>query len=109
MSLYPEGTAPLPMDDVQRAANKANVLARQTLGQNGAYCNDGGYTTGEYCAIQCLTDCTFDFLDTTQGSGPNSPFDYIVANGTILPAGTIIYGSFTYISNTLGTWIAYKA
>jgi hypothetical protein len=104
MALYPEGTAPLPMDDVQRAANKSNVLARQALGQNGSSVGiDGGVPIMDYVAVQMLTDCTFDELITDD----LSDFDSLLA--FTFPAGTIIYGNFKAVSATGGKFIAYKA
>jgi hypothetical protein len=105
MALYPEGTAPFPMDDVQRAANKANELGRQALGQSGAVASDG-VSTGNFIAIQCITDCNFDLLTTSSAS---FDFSYVVDNGTTIPAGTVIYGGFTEIGSTGGVYIAYKA
>jgi hypothetical protein len=105
MSLYPEGTAPLPLDDVQRAANKANELSRQALGQGGAVVSDG-VATGNFIAIQCITNCIFDSLTTNSAS---FNFSFFVDSGTTIPAGTIIYGSFTEIGSIGGVYIAYKA
>jgi hypothetical protein len=105
MALYPEGTAPLPMDDVQRAANKANELSRQTLGQNGCIATDST-ATGNFVAIQCIQDCSFDLLTTVSGDGD---FFFLVDNGVTIPAGTIFYGAFTNISSLGGIYIAYKA
>lgn len=104
MSLYPEGTAPFPMDDVQRAANKANELGRQALGQNGFWVDaSGGDTiTGPFVALQCLTTAEFSSLVGTnlQGDG---------ISGNSLPAGTIIYGYFTSFTTTTGLVVAYYA
>jgi hypothetical protein len=90
------------MDDVQRAANKANVLARESLGQNGAVASDSS-VTGNFVAVQCLDNCSFDDLTAS-----NADFSMLLG-GYAIPAGTIIYGSFTYIASNGGYYIAYKA
>jgi hypothetical protein len=68
-----------------------------------------GIPQGNYAAIQCLTDCTFDELDTVYGTATSSPFWDLVDNSFVFPAGTIFYGAFTVISGSSGTYIAYKA
>lgn len=104
MALYPEGTAPFPMDDVQRAANKANELGRQALGQNGNWvdASNGDVITGPFVALQCLTTTNFSSV-----VGNNLQGDLI--NGNDLPAGTIIYGYFTSFSTNGGLVVAYYA
>lgn len=103
MALYPEGTSPLPLDDVQRAANKANELGRQALGQNGAIASDG-IVTGNFVAVQVITDGTlFDLLDTA----PSADFSALL--GQAISAGTVLYGPFTAIGSTGGFFVAYKA
>jgi hypothetical protein len=69
----------------------------------------GAIPQGNYAAIQCLTDCTFDALDTVYGTATASPFWDLVDNLFIVPAGTIFYGAFTVITVASGTCIAYKA
>lgn len=76
-----------------------------SLGQRGCTATDGSLT-GNFAAIQCITDCSFDSLTTVSGDGD---FFFLVDNGTTIPAGTIFYGAFTAISATTGTYIAYKA
>jgi hypothetical protein len=104
MALYPEGTAPFPMDDVQRAANKANELGRQALGQNGFWVDNGSNNiiTGPFVALQCLSAVEFSIL-----AGTNLQGDGI--SGNSLPAGTIIYGYFTSFQTTTGLVVAYYA
>jgi hypothetical protein len=103
MALYPEGTAPLPMDDVQRGANKANELSRQALGQSGSVVLSGtGNASGAFVALQ--------FLASTVVVSLTAPGITGVANlqGTY-SAGTTIYGDFRAVSITSGLVIAYKA
>lgn len=103
MAIYPEGTSPLPMDDVQRAANKANEMSRQALGQNGAIASES-YVTGNFVAVQTITDAMiFDELNTAPSA------DFSALFGQPLPAGTILYGPFTSVSSTGGYYVAYKA
>jgi len=91
------------MDDVQRAANKANEIGRQSLGQYGAIASDGE-VTGNFVAIQIISDATIlDVLET------NSNSDFSILIGQSFPAGTILYGPFVRVSSTGGTFIAYKA
>lgn len=84
-----------------------------SLGQRGCVCLfDGGSATGNFAAIQCLTDCIFTVLDTTEGNSVDGtpPFFPLVDNGATIPSGTILYGSFTNIGlNSGGIIIAYKA
>ena len=102
MALYPEGTAPFPMDDVQRAANKANELSRQALGQNGFYYDNsaGDTITGPFVAIQCTQETTFNTLNGTNLNG-----DLPIT----VPAGYTIYGYFTSFVASAGGVIAYYA
>jgi hypothetical protein len=82
-----------------------------SLGQRGCVCRfDGGTATGNFAAVQCISDNIFVALDTVEGSGPNSPFFTLVNEGITVPAGTILYGPFTNVENSGGqTFIAYKA
>lgn len=81
------------------------------LGQRGCVCIfDVGNATGNFAAIQCITDNVFTVLDTVEGSGVNSPFQVFINEGTTFPAGTIIYGPFTSVTNSAGqSAICYKA
>ena len=106
MALYPEGTAPLPLDDVQRAANKANELSRQALGQNGAVVlHTGGFSSpvGSYVSLVVLK---------------NSEIASITAPGIVNTAGLVghaltpgvtINGDIRQVTLTSGTAILYKA
>jgi hypothetical protein len=117
MALYPEGTSPLPLDDAQRAANKANELSRQALGQNGLlYVNDTATYSGNFVAIQMVTDTVFNGIETTI-SGPGVAdagltqaldccTDTVAAT---FPAGFILYGPFITFNLVSGSVIAYKA
>jgi hypothetical protein len=92
------------MDDVQRAANKANELSRQTLGLSGSVVVSvsSPSASGSFVAIQVLSDTTITSL-TAPG----------ITNGallqTTLAAGTIVYGDIRAITISNGLLIAYKA
>jgi hypothetical protein len=92
------------MDDVQRAANKANELGRQALGQNGYHVDgsEGSIVNGSFVALQCITEVTFATVVGSNLSGDT-------LSSFILPAGTILYGTFTSFSTSAGVVIAYKA
>jgi len=106
MALYPEGTAPLPLDDVQRAANKANELSRQALGQNGAVVlHTGGFSSpvGSYVSLVVLktseiASITAPGIDNTAGLVGHS-----------LSQGVTINGDIRQVTLTSGTAILYKA
>lgn len=103
MALYPEGTAPLPLDDVQRAANKANELSRQGLGQNGATVLSGATgATGNFVSVH--------FLAATALSGITAPG---ITNASSLignyVAGQVIYGDIREVVITSGLAIAYNS
>jgi hypothetical protein len=103
MALYPEGTAPLPLDDVQRAANKANEISRQALGQNGSVVLTGSTNaSGTFVALQFLASTVVTVLTAPGITG-------VASLQTTYTAGTIIYGDFRAITITSGLVIAYKA
>jgi hypothetical protein len=103
MALYPEGTAPLPMDDVQRAANKSNELSRQTLGLSGSTVLSGTGTAsdGPFVAIQILKDTSISAITAPGINGSASL-------ATSINAGSIIYGDIRSVTITGGLLIAYK-
>jgi hypothetical protein len=103
MALYPEGTAPLPLDDVQRAANKANELGRQALGQSGAVVLSGATSSGagNFVAVQ--------FINSTVVASITAPGITNAASlQTTIPAGTVIYGDIRSITLTSGLAVVYK-
>lgn len=104
MALYPEGTAPLPLDDVQRAANKANELSRQTLGLSGSVVvsTASPSASGTFVAIQVLSDTVITSLTAPGITG-------VASLQTTLAAGTIVYGDIRAITIANGLLIAYKA
>lgn len=104
MALYPEGTAPQVLDDVQRAANKANEIGRQAFGLGGSTVVSGTGTanSGPYVAIQILKDTTISAITAPSIEGSASLT-------TTLPAGTVVYGNITSVTISLGLLIAYKA
>jgi len=82
-----------------------------SLGQRGCVCIfDQGSATGNFAAVQCITDNVFITLDTVEGSGANSPFTTLVSESITIPAGTILYGPFITVQNS-GSQVAilYKA
>jgi hypothetical protein len=92
-------------ENISPSVTQETDAALVSLGQRGAVVSDG-VATGNFAAIQCITDCTFDELTTIRGDGE---FSFFVNNATIIPAGTIIYGCFTVIGSTNGTYVAYRA
>lgn len=104
MALYPEGTAPQPLDDQQRALNKANEISRQALGQNGAVVLSGSSNISgiNFVAIQFLASTTVTVLTAPGITGAGSLL-------TTFSAGTTIYGDFRAITISSGLLIAYKA
>jgi len=75
-----------------------------SLGQRGfVYVGDTSVTTGNFAAIQCLTDTVFSSLTAL-----NSTVGGLVAS-TTLGTGTVIYGPFTAFTLSSGKVIAYKA
>ena len=110
MALYPEGTAPLPMDDVQRAANKANEIARQAFGQNGAvvlstanHTAPWGGPSDMYVSLTVLTATTIASI-TAPGITYSSSLTAVS-----LPAGTVIEGDIRAVTISSGLSILYKA
>ena len=106
MALYPEGTAPLPLDDVQRAANKANELSRKNLGQNGAIVLATGNLTaplGTYVSLVVLTTTTIASI-TAPGITNSSSLTAVA-----LAAGTVIRGDIRAVTLTSGLAILYTA
>jgi hypothetical protein len=92
-------------ENITPSVTQETDAALVSLGQRGAVASDG-ISTGNFAAIQCITDCTFDELTTIRGT---AEFSFFVDNATIIPAGTIIYGCFTLIGSTNGTYVAYRA
>jgi hypothetical protein len=82
-----------------------------SLGQRGCVCIfNEDVATGNFAAVQCITDCSFLTLDTVEGAGASSPFHLLVSEATTCPAGTILYGPFTQVQNSGAEFaICYKA
>lgn len=91
-------------ENISPSVTQETDAALVSLGQRGATVSDS-YITGNFAAIQCITDCTFDTLTTIR----TGEFSFFVDESTVIPAGTIFYGCFTEISSTGGTYIAYRA
>jgi hypothetical protein len=92
-------------ENISPSVTQETDAALVALGQRGAVASDGALT-GNFAAIQCITDCIFDVLTTIRGT---VEFSFFVDNGTTIPAGTIIYGCFTDIGSTGGIYVAYRA
>jgi hypothetical protein len=91
------------MDDVQRAANKANELGRQALGQSGAVVLSGATSsgTGTFVAVQ--------FINSSVVASITAPGITNAASlQTTIPAGTVIYGDIRSITLTSGLAVVYK-
>lgn len=56
--------------------------------------------TGTFCALQCITDCVFAALTEPNGTGS--------LTGITIPAGQVLYGTFTGYTLTSGTVRAHK-
>ena len=106
MALYPEGTAPLPLDDVQRAANKANELSRQDLGQNGAIVLATGNLTAPLGSYVSLVILTATIISSITAPGITNSASL---TGTSFAAGAVIRGDIRAVTLTSGIAILYKA
>jgi hypothetical protein len=92
-------------ENISPSVTQETDAALVSLGQRGAVASDS-VSTGNFAAIQCITDCVFDTLETIRGT---VEFSFFVDNGTTIPAGTILYGCFIDIGSTGGTYVAYRA
>ena len=81
----------------------ASTAEKQQFGQAGNV-NESGTTaiTGDFCAIQILTDAVFSLITDSLASG-----DAITS--LTLPAGLVLYGKFTAFTLTSGAVRAYKS
>lgn len=76
---------------------------KQAFGEAGCVYETGTSTvTGDFCALQCLTNTVFSAITNTIGSG-----DAITS--LTLPAGTVLYGKFTTFTLTSGAVCAYNS
>lgn len=91
-------------ENISPSVTQETDAALVSLGQRGATVSDT-YIVGNFVAIQCITDCTFDVITTLA----NTDLSFFVDDSTVIPAGTIFYGCITAIGSTGGTYIAYKA
>lgn len=98
-------------ENITPSVTQETDAALVSLGQRGCVCVfDENTVSGNFAAVQCITDCTFLTLDTAEGSGANSPFQLLVAEAIPVPAGTVIYGPFTVVQpSTVQFAICYKA
>jgi hypothetical protein len=99
-SYFEEINSPKSTDSPNRSLQKINAL----LGvSSGAYVGNTNTRTGNFSAIQVLTETKFhtltgniaDIANTTLGSAP------------AIPAGIIIYGVFTEVKLHSGSVIIY--
>jgi hypothetical protein len=85
-------------ENISPSVTQETDAALVSLGQRGCVCiYDGNGASGNFAAVQCITDTVFNALDTVEGSGANSPFQLLVSEAISVPAGTIIYGPFIYV------------
>ena len=98
-------------ENITPSVTQETDAALVALGQRGCVViyNESA-ATGNFAAVQCITDSTFTSLDTVEGSNENSPFFPLVDNTITIPAGTVLYGPFTYVEiGSLQAAICYKA
>lgn len=111
-------------ENLNPSVTQETDAALVSLGQRGAvYLNTdgdqpGGTITGNFAAIQIITDALIFSLNVPgETTAANSgSFDYrdlcddLTSTTTpTLPAGTIIYGAFTTVTLTSGSAIVYRA
>jgi hypothetical protein len=98
-------------ENISPSVTQETDAALVSLGQRGCVCiYEANSATGNFAAVQCLTDVVFVALDTIEGSVADSAFYPLVDNGVTFPAGTIIYGRFTFVEISAGqAVICYKA
>lgn len=89
-------------ENLSPSVTQETDAALVSLGQRGFVVSDGAIE-GNFAAIQCLDDVAFDGLTALNSDTA------ILTGGYTVPAGTILYGPFTYISSPGGVYIAYKA
>lgn len=90
-------------ENISPSITNSEDASLAALGQNGfVYVGDTTATTGNFAAIQVLSDCIFSSLTAL-----NSTVGGLV--GLVISAGTIIYGPFTAFTLSSGKVIAYKA
>lgn len=78
-----------------------NNIDKQSFGQAGAtYVTDSGSATGDFCALQCLTDTAF-----TSVTWPELTGTFPTAT---IAAGTVIYGQISAFTVGSGSVLAYK-
>jgi hypothetical protein len=66
--------------------------------------------TGDWIAIQVLADAKFEWLNGNISGYAEAAFDSVIEFGAALvPAGTTLFGKFTYIKLHSGRVIAYNA
>lgn len=80
-------------------ASTLDILAANSGSKGSEYIGDTSAKTGDWFAIQALTDVTFTLLTGNCDGGASMT----------LPAGHILFGKFTAITLAGGTAVAYKA
>jgi hypothetical protein len=98
-------------ENISPSVTQETDAALVSLGQRGCVCiyDASGSATGNFAAVQCITDCIFSTLNTVNGSSENSPFFPFVDSNLSIPAGTIFYAPFILVDANSGSFIAYKA
>ena len=78
-----------------------NNIDKQSFGQKGAtYVTDSESATGDFCALQCLTDTAFTSVTWPELTGT---FPTVT-----IAAGTVIYGQISSFTVDFGSVLAYK-
>lgn len=102
-------TTPERGDGSEATLRKLNRLANQSMGTNGSKAftpADGATTPNDgfthFSAIQCVQECVFSAL---AGNVTNS--NRLV--GSVIPAGTVLFGLFTSATLTSGLAIGHHA
>jgi hypothetical protein len=83
-----------------------NNIDKQSFGEAGFEMRTGSatFTTGDYCALQFVTDSTL-----TSIAAPLNSASSVAVTGITYPAGFVIFTPFTSAVIATGTAIAYKA
>jgi len=80
-----------------------NVNVRNLSGENGGVAIKSGDTaTGDFTAIQCITNCTFSSITSNIDQPTNA------LNNQSIPAGTTVLGRTSAATLTSGVAILYK-
>ena len=111
-------------ENITPSVTQETDAALVSLGQRGAiYLNSGGtnpgyFASGNFAAIQVISDTEFLIINFAVSTGDaqsaSSDFRDMCDSTTslglpVIPAGTILYGPFTYVNIMSGSVIVYRA